>query len=78
VLLLQPHLERTLGQSVELQFVGRANGPAGHLMGAEHPGGDPSTMINPSPTAQPSINRASMAKLRRSPRLYQSPRGPAS
>jgi tripartite-type tricarboxylate transporter receptor subunit TctC len=60
--LLQPHLERALGQSVELQFEQGAGGIAGHLLGAEAVAdGYTLTMVSASLTTQPWLNRASVA-----------------
>ncbi len=61
--LVQPHLERALGQSVELQFEQGAGGIAGHLLGAEAAAdGYTLTMVSASLTTQPWLNRASVAK----------------
>lgn len=60
--LLQPHLERTLGQSIDLQFNQGAGGLAGHLLGAEATAdGYTLTMVSSSLTTQPWLNRASLA-----------------
>ena len=60
--LLAPHLARTLGQSVELQFEGGSGGIAGHLLGEEAAAdGYTLTMVSASLTTQPWLNRAAVA-----------------
>ena len=60
--LLQPQLERALGQSVGLQFVQGGGGLGGHLLGIEaQPDGYTVTMVSSSLTAQPWLSRASVA-----------------
>jgi tripartite-type tricarboxylate transporter receptor subunit TctC len=60
--LLQPYLERALGQMIELQFVQGAGGITGHLLGSEAaPDGYTMTMVSSSLTAQPWLNRISVA-----------------
>jgi len=60
--LLQPQLERVLGQSVELQFVQGGGGLSGHLLGIEADAdGYTLTMVSSSLTAQPWLSRASVA-----------------
>jgi tripartite-type tricarboxylate transporter receptor subunit TctC len=60
--LLQPYLERGLGQSVELQFVQGGGGLSGHLLGIEADAdGYTMTMVSSSLTAQPWLSRASVA-----------------
>jgi tripartite-type tricarboxylate transporter receptor subunit TctC len=59
--LLQPHLERVLGQSVELAFEQGGGGLAGHLMGSEAAAdGYTLTLVSASLTAQPWLSRASV------------------
>jgi tripartite-type tricarboxylate transporter receptor subunit TctC len=60
--LLQPQLERALGQSVALQFVQGGGGLSGHLLGIEADAdGYTATMVSSSLTAQPWLSRASVA-----------------
>ena len=60
--LLQPQLARVLGQSVELQFMQGGGGLSGHLLGIEaEADGYTVTMVSSSLTAQPWLNRASVA-----------------
>jgi tripartite-type tricarboxylate transporter receptor subunit TctC len=60
--LLQSHLERVLGQRVELQFVQGGGGLSGHLLGIEADAdGYTVTMVSSSLTAQPWLSRASVA-----------------
>jgi tripartite-type tricarboxylate transporter receptor subunit TctC len=61
--LLQPHLERALGQTIQLEFDQGAGGLAGHLAGAEAAAdGYTLTMISASLTTQPWISRVSVAR----------------
>ncbi|HET6235098.1 MAG TPA: tripartite tricarboxylate transporter substrate binding protein [Acetobacteraceae bacterium] len=61
--LLQPYLERTLGQSIALSFIQGAGGLAGHLLAAEAaPDGYTLTLVSASLTTQPWLNRAPTAK----------------
>jgi tripartite-type tricarboxylate transporter receptor subunit TctC len=61
--LLQPYLERTLGQSIALSFIQGAGGLAGHLLGAEAAAdGYTLTLVSASLTTQPWLNRAATAK----------------
>ena len=60
--LLQPHLERALGQRLALQFMQGAGGITGHLLGSEAaPDGYTLTMVSSSLTTQPWLNRSSVA-----------------
>jgi len=60
--LLQPHFERALGQSIELQFDQGAGGMAGHLLGAAAVAdGYTLTMASSALTTQPWLSRASSA-----------------
>jgi tripartite-type tricarboxylate transporter receptor subunit TctC len=61
--LLQPHLERTLGQTVALEFDQGAGGLPGHLHGTQVPAdGYTMTMISASLTAQPWLTRGGVAR----------------
>jgi len=61
--LLQPPLERALGQSVTLEFDAGSGGLAGHLAGASAAAdGYTLTMISASLTTQPWISRVSVAR----------------
>jgi len=60
--LLQPHLERALGQLLRLQFAQGAGGITGHLLGSEAaPDGYTLTLVSSSLTTQPWLNRISVA-----------------
>jgi tripartite-type tricarboxylate transporter receptor subunit TctC len=60
--LLQPHFERALGESIELQFDQGAGGLAGHLLGAAAAAdGYTLTFVSSSLTTQPWLSRASTA-----------------
>jgi tripartite-type tricarboxylate transporter receptor subunit TctC len=60
--LLQPYLERALGQPVQLQFNQGGGGLTGHLLGAEAtPDGYTLTMVSSVLTVQSWLSRASVA-----------------
>ena len=60
--LLQPYLERALGQPVQLQFNQGGGGLSGHLLGAEAaPDGYTLTMVSSVLTVQSWLSRASVA-----------------
>jgi tripartite-type tricarboxylate transporter receptor subunit TctC len=60
--LSQPHLERVLGQSVEMQFDAGGGGMTGHLLGAAAASdGYTMTMVSSPLATQPWLTRASVA-----------------
>ncbi len=60
--LLQPYLERALGQSIQLQFNQGGGGLSGHLLGSEAaPDGYTLTMVSSVLTVQSWLSRASVA-----------------